>query len=151
MTNTSLCSTFAEAPLIHVAVLVSVILEPFWVNLLQLTDIGPIVLLLTFHVSDGQVGWSAYCSLVLPVAGGRRLLGDDLPGRDRGVSVWSISYLSRVRWDQFKLQLFGTLVIWGLLPFLILLLLVRVLFIGFLLRTERRSPGKTNKSANSLF
>lgn len=150
MANTSACSTFTKAPLIHIAVLVSVILEPFWVDLLQLADIGPVVLLLTFHVSDGQAVWSAYCGSVLPVAGGRRLHGDGLPGRDRGVSARSTS---RVRWVQFKLQLFGPLVFWRLLPFflLLLVLLVRVLFIGFLIRAERRSPGKTVKSVDSLF
>lgn len=145
MVKTSACSTYTEAPLIHVTVLVSVILQLFWVNLQQLTDIGPIILLLTFHVSDGQVGWSAYYSLVLPAAGGRRLHGDSLPGRDRGVSARSTS---RVRWVQFKMQLFGPLVFWGLLFFFLLLLifllplLVCVLFIRFLIRTERRSPGE---------
>lgn len=133
-------STFTEAPLIHIAVLVSVILEPFWVDLLQLTDIRPIVVLLTFHVSDGHVGWSAYCSPVLPVAGRCRLRDHGLPGQDRCVSARPIYYLSRVWWVQFKLQRFRLLVFRGLLPFF---LLVRLLFIRVLVRTERRSPGET--------
>lgn len=86
--------TFTKVSFIHVAVLVFVTPELSWVNLLQLADLGPPVLLfITLQLCDcGLVHTTQRHPAVLG-AGGERLPDCSLPGQD-----WSGSARSGLDW-----------------------------------------------------
>lgn len=72
--------TFPKASLLHIAVLVFASLKLFWVDLLQLADVRPVVVLVAVYLCDYRLGGAARCPPSLLLVGEERVPGWNLPG-----------------------------------------------------------------------